>query len=104
MVDVFYNYSMVLWIGTKNGFQHQVMPLCICWGGRVQDLYEFMCWFDTVLNCPLKLHDPDDDQKCGRKLLGRRYGTISLPPWSQNKKDNKTWKIKIKNDKVFYHL
>ena len=26
---------------------------------------------------------PDDDQKYGRKLLGRRYGTIPLPSRSQ---------------------
>ena len=43
---------------------------------------------------------PDDDQKYGWKYLGRRYGTIPLPPESQHKKNNKkTWKIMIKINK-----
>ena len=32
---------------------------------------------------------PDDDQKYGRKRLGRRYGTIPLPSKSRHKKNNK---------------
>ena len=32
---------------------------------------------------------PDDDQKYGRKCLGRTYGTTPLPPGSQHKKNYK---------------
>ena len=42
---------------------------------------------------------PDDDQKYGRKRLGRRYWTIPLPPGTRHKKNNKTRKITIKNNK-----
>ena len=50
---------------------------------------------------------PDDDQKYGRKRLGRRYGTIPLPFRSRRKKNNKeSWKNKIKNNKqtLFHRL
>ena len=48
---------------------------------------------------------PNEYQKSGQKCLGRRYGTISLSPGSWHKKNNKkTWKIIIKNNKVFHHL
>ena len=41
---------------------------------------------------------PDDDQKYGRKRLGRSYGTVLLPPgfWHKN---NKIWEIAIKINK-----
>ena len=43
---------------------------------------------------------PDDDQKSGRKRLGRRYGTIPLLSRSRHKKNNwESWKNKIKNNK-----
>ena len=35
---------------------------------------------------------PNDDQKYGWKCLGRRYGTILLPPKSQHKKNKETEK------------
>ena len=42
----------------------------------------------------------NDDQKYGRKRLGRRNGTIPLPSRSWHKKNNKEpWKNKIKNNK-----
>ena len=53
----------------------------------------------TIQNCQLKDTTPDDDQKYGWKHLGRRYGTIPIPPGSQEKKNNKTWKITIKDNK-----
>ena len=43
----------------------------------------------------------DDDQKYGRKLLGRRYRKIHLLPESRHKENYKeTWKNKIKNNKL----
>ena len=44
---------------------------------------------------------PNENQKFGRKYLGRRYGTIPLPPGSRHKKNKKeSWKITIKNNKL----
>ena len=47
---------------------------------------------------------PDDDQKYGRKHLGRRYWTILLSPGSWLKKNYKTWKITIKNNKTYLNI
>ena len=43
---------------------------------------------------------PDDDQKYGRKRLGRRYGTIPLQSRSRHKKNNKKiWKLQLEINK-----
>ena len=64
-----------------------------------QILLFFLCRDQTV---NLNYSTPEDDQKSGRKCLCRRYGTIPLPPGSQQKKNIKTWKITIKNYKQVF--